>query len=168
MSNLNLNNDQRHYPHDNSVLKNNIISSSLSIHSKNTYELELKRLWNYFIKSFELEFFYEDSYFNGKPQLSNPTRIKAIKMLNDFFVKYKISYSDNLGLICEDKNLLKEEKLWIMYIVIMGQTLEMTDILEIFKNSIKIGIDAVVLFEFFLVFISKYNRECFESLILNK
>lgn len=143
-----------------------IYHNNHSTHTKiKSYEIELKKLWTYFIKSFEFDFYYEENNINGKTYYSNPSRIKAIKMLNDFFIKYEITYSDNFSLVCSDSNLLFEEKIWIMYIIIMGQTLDISEILKIFNNAIYLGIDGVILFEFFLIFISKYNSDSFQKFL---
>jgi hypothetical protein len=148
---------------DHSYLQNTIFAQT----KIKSYEIELKKIWSYFIKSFELDKFYDETTFNGKPKFHHSThsRIKAIQMLNEFFKKNKIYYSENFSLICQNERLIREEKIWIMYIVIMGQTLEIFEIQEIFKNALRNEIDPIILFEFFLIFISKFNSECFQSFL---
>jgi len=167
-SNLNLKSMTIHPSWDHSSLQNKISIPSQFAQTKiKSYEIELKKIWSYFIKSFELDKFYDETTFNGKPKYDHfsHSRIKAIQMLNEFFIKNKISYSENFSLICQNESLIREEKIWIMYIVIMGQTLDLFEIQEIFKNALRNEIDPIILFEFFLIFISKFNNECFQSFL---
>jgi hypothetical protein len=171
--NLNLNS---HYQNTSNKLNRNTNLTNI-----NTIELELNRLWGYFIRAFEFEKYYEESLHN-----SPANRIKAIKMLNEFFIKNKIFYSDNYNIICSEDSqdsedikcgielysntsyfLLKQAKVWIMYIVIMSQTLEITDLIQIFKNSLTNNVDQIFLFEFFLIFLSKYNKDYFMQSLVN-
>lgn len=136
------------------------------------FEREINQLWTYFISAFEYERFYSrpadlkkslNEHFTKRNKTS---RTDSIKLLNEFFIRHKIFYSDNFNLEinnCRDEAyctyILSNKKLWVMFIILMSKAIDFSSIVQIFSNALRNKVDAVFLFEFFLIFTSSYASE---------
>lgn len=174
--------------------QNNLSPNRIKIKYSNQLDLEINKIWSKFIKAFDYEKFYSEKMdSNGKYKSQDksemPSKITIIKLLTDFFTQNRILYSDDYNLIpFEGKEInmrlnhnqnesvkqkqvfsfiVKNSKIWMMYIVIMSNNLKINETILIFKHALNNGVDAILMFEFFLIFISKQTDEYITSKSLN-
>ena len=165
----------------------NLLNLSNEKHSNSSLDQinnDINNLWILFTKAFDFENFYkEDFNINGK--LNDYTRLNSLKKWNEFCIKYRITYTEDLNLKYDNEfnskkltnfdnkskkinisYILKSSKVWIMYILVMNQALDLQNIIKIFKNSLKNNVDSVFMFEFFLIFMTKLNKESYKEMIV--
>lgn len=119
-------------------------------------KIEINYLFSFFMKAFGYELFYSNEIIEINEQI---TKVDAIKLLRSFFLENSIVTDDfnNLSTVLhESQYILKDYRIWIMYVIISSkvQSIKFEKVTDIFKNAIDHGINASILFEFFLIFIS--------------
>lgn len=157
-------------------------------------KIELHEIWKEFTTAFSYDVYYqrnkplinvEESITFDKNEIPmESNRIYVIKKFKQFFFRHGIKISENGSLICENKNyksILKEAKIWIMYILAghkMNHELfssfpekNAENFLFLINESMINGADPISIFEFFLIFISvlgEKEHEAFMNVFKNK
>ena len=132
--------------------------------AKLNYKSELNALWAYFMTAYNYSKYYTDKEIKQSNDITKDNRIKAIKKLSSFFQKYNIKILSNDSLYSTtNKNILKEAKIWIMYIIInIRKETTISSICNIFDYAISYNCDVISMFEFYLIFISELNNNKFD------
>ena len=148
---------------------------------------QLNEVWKQFMSSFGYQKYYDLKWKNTESNIykstseieqNNRTFNTSIKNLFQLFEENSISvYEDNnfSYLISNNKKgsfLLSDPKIWIMYIIFIELKSNIYPnkiqiIMELFKEAIKNNCDIISLFEFFLIFISKLDKEDFSFFKMN-
>jgi hypothetical protein len=173
--------------------QNNISPHRIKIKYSNELDIEINKIWDNFIEAFDYEKFYSEKMdYNGKfktqNKSENPSKIKIIKLITEFFTQNRILYTEDYNLIpFEGKDsylnlnqsqstkqkkifsfIIKNSKIWIMYIVIMSHNLKTNETMLIFRHALNNGVDAILMFEFFLIFVSKQGENFIKDMNLLK
>ena len=114
--------------------------------AKLNYKSELNALWAYFMTAYNYSKYYTDKEIKQSNDITKDNRIKAIKKLSSFFQKYNIKILSNDSLYSTtNKNILKEAKIWIMYIIInIRKETTISSICNIFDYAINNNYDQFI------------------------
>lgn len=138
---------------------------STKLNMKENFKSELNSIWAYFMTAYNYSKYYTDKEIKQSNDPTKDNRVKAIKKLSSFFQRYNIKILSNGSLFSlTNKNILKEAKIWIMYIIInIRKETPINTICNIFDYAINNNCDIISMFEFYLIFISELNENEFNS-----
>ena len=160
---------------------------SFSLKEDYSTKKQLNEIWKKFMISFGYQKYYNfqkevnnklnSNLYNSTINTfsNNSSFILSVKSFFQFLEQNSITISekDNYNtLISHNKkglSLLSEVKIWIMYILFIDQKYDESNynlnkisiIMNLFKESIKYNCDIISLFEFFLIYISKIDKDEF-------